>query len=541
MAESVDLMQHRSPQTESILDEWTTKMTEVLTKVQTSLHPPHADSLTVPIGIKLDGSNYALWSQVNAIVKGWLINSMDPSLIDSIATTFFYGTDTSQVCDLHRRVTRMRQTGGSIEKYSNDLQGLWREIDFRRPNPMKCVVDIQKYNSILQEERVNIFLDGLDDRLDNIWSDVPQLQPFPTVEQAYAHVRWEDIRQTVMTSVVNTAPGAVMASKGIKASKSYTLTKTGSSALSNGKSNPSFNTQTQSDGGKCTHCGNTRHTRETCFKLHGYPDWWNEFQTRKKREGAASNEGTVLLSFNHRDDGVWIIDSRATDHITFDPNDFSQITPPRQNRITNANGVTYPVTDILTKEIIGREPDVEMSSGIDMSPRAESILSKSKNAESKQPSGNESPRSSVPEDPSPENIPEVSSPTIPSHTNELDTSAGYVLPFRHNRGKPPNRYSPDIEEKRSKYPIANYVSEMNLFSDNKAAIDISHNPVQHDRTKHVEVDRHFIKQNLEGKIIQFHFVKSEDQLANILTKAVSSKNFYNSLDKLCIRNIYAPT
>ena len=84
-------------------------------------------------------------------------------------------------------------------------------------------------------------------------------------------------------------------------------------------------------------------------------------------------------------------------------------------------------------------------------------------------------------------------------------------------------------------------SAMNLFCDNKAAIDISHNPIQHDRTKHVEVDRHFIKQNLEEKIIQFPFVKSEDQLADILTKAVSSRNFYDSLDKLGVRNIYTPT
>jgi hypothetical protein len=84
-------------------------------------------------------------------------------------------------------------------------------------------------------------------------------------------------------------------------------------------------------------------------------------------------------------------------------------------------------------------------------------------------------------------------------------------------------------------------SAMNLFCDNKAAIDISHNPIQHDRTKHVEVDRHFIKQNLEERIIQFPFVKSEDQLADILTKAISSRNFYHSLNKLGVRDIYSPT
>jgi hypothetical protein len=68
---------------------------------------------------------------------------------------------------------------------------------------------------------------------------------------------------------------------------------------------------------------------------------------------------------------------------------------------------------------------------------------------------------------------------------------------------------------------------MNLFC-NKTAIEIVHNPVQHDRTKHVEVDRHFIKQTLETKIIQFPFVKSEDQLADVLTKFVCSRDFYNA-------------
>ena len=50
---------------------------------------------------------------------------------------------------------------------------------------MKCAIDIQSYNSILQEERVYTFLDGLDDRLDHVQSDVLRLQPFPSIEQAY--------------------------------------------------------------------------------------------------------------------------------------------------------------------------------------------------------------------------------------------------------------------------------------------------------------------------------------------------------------------
>nr|AFP55546.1 gag-pol polyprotein [Rosa rugosa] len=82
---------------------------------------------------------------------------------------------------------------------------------------------------------------------------------------------------------------------------------------------------------------------------------------------------------------------------------------------------------------------------------------------------------------------------------------------------------------------------MPLYCDNKAAIEIAHNPVQHDRTKHVEVDRHFIKEKLDGQIILFPFVPTEEQLADILTKALSTKAFYDSLDKLGICDLYAPT
>ncbi|XP_059659238.1 uncharacterized protein LOC132306059 [Cornus florida] len=203
------------------------------------------------------------WRTENAVVKGWLINSMDPKLIgnyirfptakavwDAIATTYFDGADTSQVYDLKRKVTRLKQGGGSIETYYNNLQGLWREIDFRCPNPMQCEIDIQRYNSILQEDRVYTFLDGLDDHLDKIRGDVLQIQPFPTVEQAYAHVRREDLRQAVMLTKGDTTPSAVMLSKGGQKSQQQPSLQ----ILSNGKLNTWTKSKSQAEGGGCTHC-----------------------------------------------------------------------------------------------------------------------------------------------------------------------------------------------------------------------------------------------------------------------------------------------
>ena len=57
----------------------------------------------------------------------------------------------------------------------------------------------------------------------------------------------------------------------------------------------------------------------------------------------------------------------------------------------------------------------------------------------------------------------------------------------------------------------------------------------------MEVDRNFIKEKLDAKIVSFPFISSEYQLADVLTKAVSTSIFLNLLDKLGMRDIFAPT
>jgi hypothetical protein len=53
-------------------------------------------------------------------------------------------------------------------------------------------------------------------------------------------------------------------------------------------------------------------------------------------------------------------------------------------------------------------------------------------------------------------------------------------------------------------------AQMKLWYDNKSAISIVNNPVQHDRTKHIEIDRFFIKEKLNSRLLELGHVSTRD-------------------------------
>ncbi|GJS60590.1 hypothetical protein Tco_0655374 [Tanacetum coccineum] len=64
-----------------------------------------------------------------------------------------------------------------------------------------------------------------------------------------------------------------------------------------------------------------------------------------------------------------------------------------------------------------------------------------------------------------------------------------------------------------------------ILCDNKGAIELSKNPVQHSRTKHIEIRHHFLRDNVQKGNISIEKVASEDNIADIFTKPLKRKVF----------------
>nr|GEZ16460.1 retrovirus-related Pol polyprotein from transposon TNT 1-94 [Tanacetum cinerariifolium] len=80
-----------------------------------------------------------------------------------------------------------------------------------------------------------------------------------------------------------------------------------------------------------------------------------------------------------------------------------------------------------------------------------------------------------------------------------------------------------------------------LYCNNKSAIALCCNNVQHSRAKHIDVRYHFIKEQVENGIVELYFIRTEYQLADIFTKPLPRERFNFLIDKLGMKSMSPDT
>ncbi|GJR99525.1 retrovirus-related pol polyprotein from transposon TNT 1-94 [Tanacetum coccineum] len=84
-------------------------------------------------------------------------------------------------------------------------------------------------------------------------------------------------------------------------------------------------------------------------------------------------------------------------------------------------------------------------------------------------------------------------------------------------------------------------NKISLYCDNKSTMALCCNNVQHSRAKHIDIRYHFIKDQVENRIMELYFVRTEYQLADIFTKPLPRGRFNFLIDKLCMKSISPKT
>ncbi|XP_019241987.1 PREDICTED: uncharacterized protein LOC109222031 [Nicotiana attenuata] len=225
---------------------------------------------------KFDRSLHELWEKCNAIVLSWIMNAVSTELLSGIVYKSnahkvwtdmkdkYDKVDGSRIFFLHKEIATLSQGISLVSAYFSKLTDLWEEYDALMPCPGCDCPESKSYFEHFEYQRLLQFLMGLNETYSQPRSQILMMSPVPTVNKAYSMIVSEESQRALG-----------------KFSQSIDIGN-GTTLFTNKGMNSANNYKPRRGNLFCGYCNYKEHTRDTCFKLHGYPA---DFKMRKKTTG----------------------------------------------------------------------------------------------------------------------------------------------------------------------------------------------------------------------------------------------------------------
>ncbi|XP_065874722.1 uncharacterized protein [Euphorbia lathyris] len=287
------------------------------------------------------------WHRADCMVMSWILNAISKDLADafvfsSSARTLwkeleqrFGGSNGPLLYQLKREINACRQGNLSIALYFTKLKRSWDELAYLCPvfvcsceasHICTCLVT-QKMTESHNTDKLVQFLMGLHSDYSPVIHQLLLLDPLPSLHKAYSMLQNVEKQREVNSDHVQLEIAAL-------ATKSSVPT---TSSNLHGQKRDSSNKADRF----CTHCNKPGHEKDSCFKLHGFPEWFQEFK-KKKNKNSKTRANHVSIPGDTPLDGS---DSENKENMSSNytmPHGFAQLVQTEVQRVMkNKNPLSF--------------------------------------------------------------------------------------------------------------------------------------------------------------------------------------------------------
>nr|GEW48204.1 hypothetical protein [Tanacetum cinerariifolium] len=270
-------------------------------------NPKLSDNLQ--INIKLNSRNYGLWTRMIRVAIGGklkiLLNHLTKTPPEQLTTEKYEAWEQEDLIVFSWLIQNIKpKIAGNLTEYPPQkpcgmpwwLRTAAARISFKHSTFMSKPTSSNKAINPLKFFGPRFkFLNGLDRKFKPIKREILRVDPLPTAEAAYAMVRKEAAHQIIL-GVTNETHG--IATGLIAREIDGTGLSTKGFCRFDGQKKPT--TRDDKSHLKCEECGMNRHTKDQCFKIIGYPDWWTEGHKTASNKGANKDKPSTSPTANTR-------------------------------------------------------------------------------------------------------------------------------------------------------------------------------------------------------------------------------------------------